>query len=48
VTSPSVHKQAHRNLRRRFFDLADRLAAARDPAERQRLKQELARMTFGQ
>ncbi len=35
------------NERRRFFDLADRLAAAADPAERQRLKQELARMTFG-
>ena len=36
------------NERRRFFDLADRLAVASDPGERQRLKQELARMTFGE
>ncbi len=35
------------NERRRFLDLADCLAAATDPAERQRLKEELARMTFG-
>lgn len=35
------------NERRRFFDLADRLVVATDPAERQRLKEELARMTFG-
>ena len=34
--------------RRRFFHLADRLVAATDPAERQRLKEELARMTFGE
>ena len=36
------------NERRRFFDLTDRLIAATDPAERQRLKEELARMTFGE
>jgi len=36
------------NERRRFLDLADRLTAATDPAERQRLKAELARMTFGE
>ena len=30
-----------------FFDLADRLAHASDPAEQERLKGELARMTFG-
>ena len=30
-----------------FFDLADRLANASDRAEQQRLKEELARMTFG-
>ena len=35
------------NERRRFLGLADRLAAATDPAERQRLKEELARITFG-
>ena len=36
------------NERRRFLDLADRLSAATDPAECQRLKAELARMTFGE
>jgi predicted DNA-binding protein len=33
--------------KRRFFELAERLTAATDPAEVQRLKDELARMTFG-
>ena len=36
------------NERCRFFELADRLSAATDPAERKRLKAELARMTFGE
>ncbi|MBI3894288.1 MAG: hypothetical protein HY313_00005 [Acidobacteria bacterium] len=36
------------NERRRFLDLADRLSAATDSADRQRLKAELARMTFGE
>jgi hypothetical protein len=31
----------------RFFALASKLTEAVEPAERQRLKQELARMTFG-
>lgn len=31
----------------RFFVLADRLTEATDPTERQRLKKELARITFG-
>ena len=35
------------NERRRFLELADRLIAANDPAERKRLKEELARITFG-
>lgn len=30
-----------------FFELADRLTHAADHAEQQRLKEELARMTFG-
>ena len=34
--------------KRKFFELADRLASSSDPAERQRLKKELARMTFGE
>lgn len=31
----------------KFFELADRLAATSDPVERKRIKEELARMTFG-
>ena len=34
--------------RNRFFELADRLAHSRDPEEQKRLKEELARMTFGE
>ena len=34
--------------RRRFFDLAERLACSRDPEEQGRLKEALARMTFGE
>lgn len=30
-----------------FFDLAERLAQTSDPAQQKRLKEELARMTFG-
>jgi hypothetical protein len=33
--------------RRRFFALANQLTESADPAERQRVKEELARMTFG-
>jgi len=33
--------------KKRFFSLADRLAHTADPDERQRIKGELARMTFG-
>ncbi len=32
----------------RFFALADRLSNSDDPAESQRIKKELARMTFGE
>ena len=31
----------------RFFSLADQLAESDDPVERQQIKEELARMTFG-
>lgn len=37
-------KQAEKE---RFFAIANRLAESTDPAERQRLKEELARTTFG-
>jgi hypothetical protein len=33
--------------KRRFLELADRLAASQDQKERAKLKDELARMTFG-
>ena len=34
--------------RAKFLQLADRLSATADPAERKRLKEVLARMTFGE
>jgi predicted DNA-binding protein len=34
--------------KQRFFELADRLTQSDDTAERHKLKQELARMTFGE
>jgi hypothetical protein len=33
--------------KKRFFALANRLTESTDPEERRRLKEELARMTFG-
>lgn len=34
--------------KRRFFELADRLTASTDEQERQRIKKELAKLTFGE
>ena len=39
--------EARQAEKRRFFALADRMAESDDPVERQRIKEELARMTFG-
>jgi hypothetical protein len=39
--------QVHDAERDRFLMLADRLAGSSDPAEQQQLKEELARLTFG-
>ncbi len=39
---------AREQERKRFFELADLLARSRDPEEQKRLKDELARMTFGE
>jgi predicted DNA-binding protein len=39
---------AREQEKKRFFELADRLARSRDPEEQRRLKEELARMTFGE
>jgi hypothetical protein len=39
---------ARERERKRFFELADRLTRAPDPEEQSRLKEELARMTFGE
>jgi hypothetical protein len=38
---------AREQEKKRFLQLADDLARARDPEEQSRLKEELARMTFG-
>ena len=40
--------EAREQEKKRFFELADRLARSRDPEEQGRLKEELARMTFGE
>jgi len=34
--------------RKRFFALTDRLVSSSDPAEKKRIKEDLARMTFGE
>jgi hypothetical protein len=39
--------QAKEAEKRRFFALANRIAESDDPIERQGIKEELARMTFG-
>lgn len=39
---------AREREKKRFFELADRLARSRDQEEQKRLKEELARMTFGE
>lgn len=38
---------AHEQRRKAFLDLADRFQKSKDPAETKRLREELARMTFG-
>lgn len=40
--------EARERERKRFFELADRLARSSDAKEHERLKAELARMTFGE
>jgi len=40
--------EARQQERKRFIELADRLARSRDAEEQTRLKEELAVMTFGQ
>lgn len=40
--------EAKERERELFFDVADRLARTTDPAEQKRLKEELARLTFGE
>ena len=39
--------EAREREKRRFFELADRLVHTTDASEQKRLKEELARMTFG-
>jgi hypothetical protein len=38
---------AYEQRRKAFFDIADRFQKAKDPVESRRLREELARMTFG-
>ena len=40
--------EAREQERKRFFELADRLARSSNAVEQKRLKEELARMTFGE
>ena len=40
--------EARQQEKKRFIELADRLARSRDPEEQARLKEELAVMTFGE
>ena len=40
--------EAREQERKRFLDLADRLTRTRDSEEQRHLKEELARMTFGE
>jgi predicted DNA-binding protein len=40
--------EAREQEKKRFLGLADRLARTQDPEEQSRLKEELARMTFGE
>jgi metal-responsive CopG/Arc/MetJ family transcriptional regulator len=40
--------QSKEDEKRRFLELADRLSKSTDPKEQQELKEQLARMTFGE
>ena len=40
--------EAREQEKRHFLDLSERLAQASNPEEKSRLKEELARMTFGE
>ena len=40
--------KAREQEKKRFFELADRLAHSRDAEDQKRLKEELARLTFGE
>ena len=40
--------EAREQERKRFFELADRLAHSRNAEDQKRLKEELARLTFGE
>ncbi len=40
--------EAKEQEKRRFFEIANRLTVSKDAAEREKLKKELARMTFGE
>ena len=40
--------ESKKEEKRRFFELADQLTTATDPSEAKRIKEKLARLTFGE
>jgi hypothetical protein len=48
VASAQQQPKTEETSKDRFVAIADRLAETQDPAEREKLKQELARLTFGE
>ena len=48
VSREDLSLEAREQERERFLELADHLTSARDPKEQSRLKEELARRTFGE
>jgi hypothetical protein len=45
---PAARLEAKERATAAFFDLAERMSQTSDPAGQKRLKEELARMTFGE
>ena len=48
ITEREIRQSINLPAKKRFFKCADRLSRSRDPEEQKRLKEELARMTFGE
>jgi hypothetical protein len=48
VASAQTQPEPEKNQKDLLVAIADRLAETQDPAEREKLKEELARLTFGE